>query len=262
MWGHPSYLPRKRTHPGSCWKRWTWGRGAASARRRGPSTGWASTCVCAGSRGDGSVRAPPRRSSMRPVFAGPPAADALDRTGAREPPPARRLRAGAAAVVSAMFPRHRTRHACDGKTSPSGVADLPCLAARPTARDTPRSVREVEAPPTGDVGPGAVGPPVGQRGPFQEATERLLPAGVARRIELLDRRRVLAPRRRSSVLFSASGRARRGLSATGRSRTSWKARHRRSSSRNVRRSAKACPVSTGLDGDNGYRLTSRLRRSC
>ena len=38
-----------------------------------------------------------------------------------------------------------------------------------------------------------------------------------RRIELLDRRQVFVPRRHSSALFSASSRAKRGLSETGRS---------------------------------------------
>ena len=95
--------------------------------------------------------------------------------------------------------------------------------------------------PAGDVGADALGFLVGQRKVLREAVERLLPAreelDVMGRVELLDRGQA-ALRSHSSTPFPARSRAKRGLSATGRSRTSWKASHRSSSSRNVRRSAK------------------------
>ena len=95
-----------------------------------------------------------------------------------------------------------------------------------------------------DIGPGAIGLLVRQRETLQKAIEWLSPAregiDIVRFVEVLDWRQSHLFRRHSSTLFAASNRVKRGLAATGRSRIAWKACHWRWSSRNIRRSTRAC----------------------
>ena len=92
--------------------------------------------------------------------------------------------------------------------------------------------------PADSISTSASGALVRKRETLQETIERLLPAVESINLvvcgKLFDQRRSLAAACHSSTLFPASNRARRGLSVTGRSSTSWKARHASSSSRNSR----------------------------
>src|SRR5690606_2986816 len=103
--------------------------------------------------------------------------------------------------------------------------------------------RDTLLPAAHDIGLSAARFLVDQSVALQESIQSFLAAikrvDLVGGIELLDGRERLVLRRHSSTLFSASSLARRGLLWTGRSRTSWKACHWASSSRNMRRSTSA-----------------------
>ena len=136
--------------------RWTWGCGGASARRSGPSTGWASTCACGGRRGGGSRecgrrhRAGPRYA--RSPDAGLPAAGALDRPGASAPCPTRSI--SPPVVQSHRRPAHELVHRFTVGPRKSGGSELVrSVASRSSSDDDPGpratgSLDKQQFPPT------------------------------------------------------------------------------------------------------------------